>query len=114
MSCSCDLNQTPKESHDALRANAKTLGTGIFLIPAPDKGILEYGGVIVPGISYIECVKRGQNCAGFKWIADTHMSHKDIMNERAAKAGCLYPNCLPGFPCTDATCICSGGNCYKV
>ncbi len=112
MSCSCNLNQTPKESYEALRANSESLGTGLFLIPAPDKGILEFGGVIVPHISHSECAKRGETCIAFKWIADSYKSYEELMKERAATRGCLNPDCIG--TCTDLTCICRGGTCYKV
>lgn len=113
MSCSCNANQTPKASFDARDVNRDSLGTGLFMVPAPEIGMLEYRGVVVPGITYSACVKRGENCIGFKWIADALMTVDQINAERANRS-CLSPNCLPGFPCTDMTCICIGGDCYKV
>lgn len=64
--CDCKAkNQTPKESMDALRTMAnpdKLVGIGVFLVPDPLAGVLEYQSVIHEDpITYEECAKRGFN-----------------------------------------------------
>jgi len=44
------------------------LGVGLFLIPAPDIGIMDEKVVIVEKITYDDTVKRGQNTIAFKWF----------------------------------------------
>lgn len=74
MSCNCDKNQTPDQVFDALKASktayrsAAVTGIGIFVVPAPEKGILEWKVVEVSGLSYEECMKRGANCESFQWL----------------------------------------------
>lgn len=78
MSCGCDKNQTHEDVHTYIEKNSLVqsmfdnskplLGVGLFLIPAPEVGILELKSIHVDNLSYSECVKRGQNCEAFKWI----------------------------------------------
>lgn len=72
--CNCKKNQTHENVFDFLKTEninlfkSKHLGIGIFLIPAPELGILEYKTVNVTDLSYRETVKRGENCKAFQWI----------------------------------------------
>ena len=64
MSCKCGTqNQTHPDSIKALAAAKKagtaTTGTGVFIVPAPDKGIMEFTIIIIEDIEYDECVKIG-------------------------------------------------------
>lgn len=74
MSCSCNKNTTVKEVFESLvdagqsTRNPTMLGIGLFVIPAPENGILEWKVVAVDNILYRECVKRGSNCESFQWI----------------------------------------------
>ncbi|MDP3735530.1 MAG: hypothetical protein Q8R39_03835 [bacterium] len=57
-----------------------TLGTGLFIIPDVMKG--EIGAVqkiIVPDLTYEDCVRRGQAAIAFKWVPHTVQSYEDIM-----------------------------------
>lgn len=71
--CNCnksDKNQTTKDVFDFLdkNGNQSSIGIGLFLIPAPEMGILEYKIVAVDGLSYIETAKRGQMCEAFQFV----------------------------------------------
>jgi hypothetical protein len=71
-SCGCKKNQTHPEVLAAAGRNGVDAlsipGFGVFVIPAPEKGILEYKVVVVEDLTYLECVKRGANCPAFKWV----------------------------------------------
>jgi hypothetical protein len=111
MACSCgNSNQTPKESIEALRSDLKGLGTGLFLVAAPEKGILEYQVVMVSDLPYEECVKRGSNCFGFKWIAHSFKT-KEQLEKSKRDAPCQAYKC-PDNPseCPDH-CVCDGMQC---
>jgi hypothetical protein len=43
-------------------------GIGMFVIPAPEIGIMETKVILVDNLSYTECAKRGATCDSFKWI----------------------------------------------
>lgn len=43
-------------------------GFGLFSIPAPEVGILEFKTLTVENLTYTEAVKRGSNCVAFQWI----------------------------------------------
>jgi len=76
------VDQTPEESFKILQNNPKALGTCLFLVPAPENGILESKVIAVPGLKYVEASKRGQNCEAIKWIADEVMSPAEIEKMR--------------------------------
>jgi hypothetical protein len=112
--CKCSKNQTPKESREILSkfkdaADAATvLGTGIFLIPAPEIGTLEYKTINVPNLTYFDCAKRAHNCFAFQWVANDHVSLAEIEKTQASCSGfCNYAGgyCPPG-------CICGPDNDY--
>lgn len=75
MCCGGDKNRTDPIVFETIEKQGKDfrssdiIGAGIFVIPAPDIGILEYKIVYVDGLSYTECMKRGANCESFPWIA---------------------------------------------
>lgn len=74
--CNCSKNQTHKEVLEYIQRNRintrrsedAALGIGLFLVPAPEIGVLETRTVFVEGISCSECVKRGVNCISYQWI----------------------------------------------
>ncbi len=72
MECECQKNQTHPDVLKEMIAkgeNPRTaLGFGLFLVPAPELGILEWKTVIVEDISYCECARRAENCQAFLWI----------------------------------------------
>lgn len=68
--CSNQKNQTSKEIFEFIadKKNEETLGIGLFLIPAPEKGILEFKSIAVENITLKETAKRGINCESFKFF----------------------------------------------
>lgn len=72
--CNCSgknqKNQTSKEVFDFLTQSDKKgpVGFSLFIIPAPEIGIMEYKMVTVEGLTYMETVKRGQMCEAFKFF----------------------------------------------
>jgi hypothetical protein len=113
-------NQTPhvvwqtlkKVGHDPKKDKIK--GVGIFIVPDPEAGILEYRSIFVDGLEYTECKKRGNNCVAFQWIplgyrfetkSKVYELHtlKDVQN--------IVPNC--GDPCGSSCemgCVCFDDN----
>ena len=72
--CNCSSknqkNQTSKEVFEFLTQSDKKepVGISLFIIPAPEIGIMEYKMVTVEGLTYMETVKRGQMCEVFKFF----------------------------------------------
>lgn len=73
--CSGSKDQTKEVVFDYLQnqlqttsSNQEILGFGLFVIPAPENGILEVKTLTVENLSYIETTKRGNNCLAFQWI----------------------------------------------
>lgn len=90
------VNRTKGDSFDALKQARESIGTGLFEVAAPELGVHQNKIVVVPDLAYDECVKRGQNCFGFKWIANDVMQHDAIDRDR--RGGCR------GMPCPDGEC----------
>ena len=69
--CGCKKNQTHEDALHFMKERKilnKELGIGLFMIPAPELGVLEYRRINVGDLSYPETVKRGENCKAFQWI----------------------------------------------
>lgn len=109
-SCNCRKDQTPIASLKALMKNKDGLGTGLFLIPAPEKGPLEWKVVAVKDLSYKDAVLRGTNCEALKWIAYAVLSHAQF--EKARSVDCSNYLCDSDGTCPSITCICSSGQCH--
>ena len=99
-------DQTPEEAFRILGQNPGTKGTGVFLVPAPEEGVLLQTVRFVPNLTYAECVRRGAECGAFKFIPD----------ELVGRADC--PECNPGgcgYACPQTSCpvncICWRGSC---
>jgi hypothetical protein len=112
--CTCKKNQTSSEVHDYLQnlnigqqeaVNSES-GTGLFLVPNPEAGILEVKVVLVSNISYSECSKRGENCIAYKWIPHGYMTESEVRDERLICEGF----CPPGRSCGRG-CMCYGELC---
>lgn len=68
-----------KLSNKYTRTQMETiLGTGVYLVPDPERGILEHKRVYAKQISYHEAVKRGANCVAFKFVPEELMSLDQI------------------------------------
>lgn len=127
--CGCSKNQTHQNIFEALRkqgkrlAADKLLGFGIFLVPAPENGILEYRIVSSKEpISYRECAKRGENCKAFKWFPQdiplefeegTTVVFKDLaeFEQWRAKYNCEDYGCCIGCRECPPVCLCEGSYC---
>jgi hypothetical protein len=63
-------NQTKQEWLEASEPN--TLGTGLFLVPdvqSDQVGAVQK--VVVPDITYKQCIQRGMFVVAFKWVPHT-------------------------------------------
>jgi hypothetical protein len=79
------------------------IGTGLFLVPAPDLGILEYRKVFVENLNYTETIKRGSNCKAFSFVPHAVMSIEQL-KAKLCMGACYSANC-------DNGCLCSGYFC---
>jgi len=127
MNCSCMKNQTHPEVFKDLERKGQDLSTadgiGLFVVPAPEKGILQTRVVIVENISYAETRKRGYNCIAYQWVNKglewTYTSRqgagvKIVLDSKAAiekaQNSCVgkfcagVGGCDPGCFCDDNTC----------
>ena len=78
MTCDCSggKNQTHKAVFNFVDKNSLNIaslgegasGFGLFLVPDPETGIMEYKTVIVENLNYRETCKRGATCEAFMWI----------------------------------------------
>jgi hypothetical protein len=115
-SCTCKKNQTSSEVYDYLRnlkiehqeAINSNPGTGLFLVPNPEAGILEVKVVLVSNISYSECSKRGENCIAYKWIPHGYMPESEVRDARSKLLCAGY--CPAGIVC-GGFCMCYNGIC---
>jgi hypothetical protein len=82
-------------------------GTGVFLVPAPDIGPLEFRKILVPNIGYRETAKRAVGCPAFKWIP-SHLGTQ----EQLVTLSCESISCVSSDDCLGLACLCSGGQCY--
>lgn len=107
--CECKKNQTHDEVFNFIKENNlnpflnEHSGIGMFMIPAPDEGILEYKIINVADLSYRETVKRGENCKAFQWIP-YGISMKD--ENRTVKVNSLKDFETLKIDCNDS---CRGG-----
>jgi hypothetical protein len=84
--------------------NQPLLGVGLFLLPEPEKGILEFRKAIVEGITYKECILRGQYCLAFKWVSgaldrNALFCRQDCANGTCPDTFCIC-NSFQGHICT--------------
>jgi hypothetical protein len=77
------------------------LGTGVFLIADPTTNDEEKSPkkVLVPGLAYKECVKRGALTIAFKWVPDAISTHAEITAHSCGTRECVDR-------CVDDECIC--------
>jgi hypothetical protein len=109
--CTCTQNQTSEESYAVLSKSARSEGDdghALFLVPAPEEGIMEYRVVLVPNLSYRETVKRGSHCTAFKWVAN-QIATADQLKEYRLQSRCVEFCNFAGGRCPIG-CICGPGN----
>jgi hypothetical protein len=94
-------------------AGEDELGTGIFVIGNPES--LEeknYSTIILPEMSYHDCLKRGKNCLAFKWMPKDAKTYEEILAVKR-QVGCT--GLCPGPDCDGSyggACVCMGGDCW--
>lgn len=110
MACNCAKNQTDEKHLKGIKDFTKAMGTGLFLVPAPEIGIMENRVVLVEGLSYSECVKRGAGCQAFKWVPNSKMKYKELVEKRKECKGIGCPGNNASTWCP--WCICGGDMCY--
>ncbi|WP_152033718.1 hypothetical protein [Bradyrhizobium sp. DOA9] len=94
-------NQTSEESIDGQKPGDK--GTGIFAVPDPTSpGEGAFKKVVVPGITYPDCVRRGQNCIVYKWLPKQ-------LDQTASD--CPTKGILCTKSCAHDLCLCINGTC---
>jgi hypothetical protein len=93
-------NQTRSDDLNGVSATNK--GSGVFAIPDPRSGQDAVTKVIVKGLTYEECVKRGRRCIAFKWV------HKQLAEN---ETDCPTPGMLCKDDCAHDACLCIDGRC---
>lgn len=123
--CNCSKNQTGEEIFEYLEEKGLVSkvgknehpGIGMFKVPAPELGILEYKTVYVEDLSYKECSKRGKSCVAFKWIPKgytteykgkkyTFNNTQDILTFPCEGDSCLRGSCPQPCWCWDYEVTC--------
>ncbi|MPR06184.1 hypothetical protein [Microvirga tunisiensis] len=99
-------NQT---GDDALKeASSTTRGTGIFSVPDPtSQDYMAHKKVVVPDITYQECIRRGAFCIAYKWVA------RILDPDDPAETECPKPpnGMLCAGSCANDLCLCVNGIC---
>lgn len=120
--CGCSTkNQTTKKVLAHLEAEVESRemsavkGIGMFVLPAPENGILENKVVRVGDLDYVETQKRGHNCVAFKWLPYGYAFEHDgktvrLMPGDERKPWICIPNRCITQDCTDG-CACTGKHC---
>lgn len=101
------VNHTKKEWLLSPENGGSKLGTGIFLIPAPDRGVLSFRKVLVSNLEYPETAKRAVGCPVFKWVPQHVAKYEDL-----TQLSCANISCISSDDCLGISCLCSGGTCY--
>jgi hypothetical protein len=79
---------------------------GLFLVPAPAVGILEWKTVIVENISYEECAKRGENCEAYQWIPHVFVWSYPDKSGKSVTVTISSKSDLPKIPCQNIQPFC--------
>jgi len=99
--CGGSKDQTPEDAVAVVKAAVlnrgihpqDVAGTGIFLVPAPEVGILEYRTVVVKNTNYDDVRKRGANCIAFKFLPHEFVAEAEVTamfaNERERSRRCI-------------------------
>lgn len=94
MCCAKGKNQTHKDAIEFLttairngRSERSLMGTGMFIVPAPDLGILEWRELLVENLTIEETEKRGFNSEAFQWVPHELMSFHDIRSRPEPRCG---------------------------
>lgn len=106
-------DQTPPEAHEILSKQPQAAGTGIFVVPAPDVGPLEFTVKMVPSLTYEECVRRGFHCPVFKFIPEKLTGFSELLESAES---CVGVSCsrIQGYTRCLAPCACHFGTCASI
>lgn len=100
-------NQTDPEHlrKDGVRIDFQSeLGTGVFVLPAPDLGALQLRKYFVDSLSYPEFLLRSQGCLASKWVPYSVLPRAQA--EEAKRQTCETIRCeMSPWQCPDL-CIC--------
>jgi hypothetical protein len=126
MSCKCGTkNRTPDDVFEFVKKRGvkihdeKNLGIGLFVVPAPEYGVLEYKVVPVADISYKDCLKRGSICESYRWVpkgysVTTSEGSREINTiddiKKLKQFDCSSnpcPSCPMGCTCFDDDAVCN-------
>ena len=104
------LNQTTAEARDILTEDAEALGTGVFVVPAPELGPLDVRVILVRDLTYAECVRRGSLVRAFKFVPYRLIDPDELPEMLASGCG---QSCGGGDPIRYCPhfCPCDGGIC---
>ena len=92
-----------------IQGKPNDLGTGVFAIPDPTSS--DYGAtrkVLVDGLTYQECVKRGLSTVAFKWVPHKHGAQAPELKDSIcaiAGARCVDRCAPPGCLCVNGICL---------
>lgn len=100
-------NQTPEKAILIIDKDPHVLGTGVFLVPAPEHGAEVHTVRFVRDLKYGECVRRGEMVAAYKFIPNELETYDKLI-----AAASLCPTCGNGrvVGCPNA-CLCYGYVC---
>lgn len=121
MSCGCNgsfqKNQTSKKVFQALldkKLDARSeIGAGLFLLPAPEVGPMQYKKVFVHDLSYIDVQLRGIDCLAYRWLPYSYLNKTEVSKLSANPADCVFKKCSEDNECEDGSdnCLCMAGYC---
>jgi hypothetical protein len=107
-------DQTPPEAREIVSANPDAKGIGVFLVPAPHFGPLEYMVTIVPCVTYAQTARRGFHSPAFKFIPE---ELTDLERFKEMASNCAGRSCIQRVTsvtrCTSG-CMCSAGSCASM
>lgn len=79
------------------------VGSGVFIIPdVVEGGFGAVNKIIIPNITYLDCIRRGIYCIAFKWVSRQ-------LNPQATS--CPTPGAICTGDCAHDECACVDGQC---
>ena len=108
-----DHDRTTPKALEIVSARPDAKGIGVFLVPAPHIGPLEYRVTIAPCLTYAQTARRGFNCEAFEFLPEECITLKDFA---VMASGCGGRSCSQFQKATDCTpgCSCKNGYCIPM
>ena len=97
-------DQTPAAALGMVHEEAGALGTGFFLIPAPEQGVDVFTVRYATDLTYDQAARRGATCFAFSFIPHRLHSLKDLSG---LADRCGGSSCIGGDPGCSIPCMCS-------